>query len=231
MIFAYKYDHFVANYLYICDNFNTIKMNHTVYNQLVNKIFLEKEGVLIFKEDFLDIGSDKAVSKGLERMADHGILTRVARGIYLLTKKDKELGSLMPTLDKIARAIAAREKAVIVPSGLVAMQELGLTTQVPMNAVYLTDATPRKIQVGKRYIIFKKTTPKKLALKGKISSLVIRAMQEIGKDNISDDQLKKIEGWIEKENRTDLMHDAKLAPIWIRNMLLDMHKMNKDEMV
>lgn len=206
-------------------------MNQSVYNQLFNKIFLQKEGVLIFLEDFLELGSQKAVSKNLERMVDHGILTRVARGIYLLTKKDKELGSLMPTLDKIARAIAAREKAVIVPSGLVAMQELGLTTQVPMNAVYLTDATPRKIQVGKRYIVFKKTTPKKLALKGKISSLVIRAMQEIGKEGLSQDHLTIIADWIAKENLSDLMHDAKLAPIWIRNMLLDMHKMNKDGMV
>ena len=100
-----------------------------------------------------------------------------------------------------------------------------------MNAVYLTDATPRKIQVGKRYIIFKKTTPKKLALKGKISSLVIRAMQEIGKEGLVENHLTKIADWIAKENLSDLMHDAKLAPIWIRNMLLDMHKMNKDEMV
>lgn len=221
----------VANNMYFCDKINITIMNQSVYNQLFNKIFLQKEGVLIFLEDFLELGSQKAVSKNLERMVDHGILTRVARGIYLLTKKDKELGSLMPTLDKIARAIAAREKAVIVPSGLVAMQELGLTTQVPMNAVYLTDATPRKIQVGKRYIVFKKTTPKKLALKGKISSLVIRAMQEIGKEGLSQDHLTIIADWIAKENLSDLMHDAKLAPIWIRNMLLDMHKMNKDGMV
>jgi hypothetical protein len=137
----------------------------------------------------------------------------------------------MPTLDKIAKAIAAREKAVIVPSGLVAMQELGLTTQVPMNAVYLTDATPRKIQVGKRYFVFKKTTPKKLALKGKISYFVIRAMQEIGKENITNDHLTKIAAWIAKENISDLMHDIKLAPIWVRNILLDMHKMNKDGVV
>ncbi len=222
---------YVANNIYICDNIKTIKMNQSVYNQLFNKIFLQKEGVLIFLEDFLELGSQKAVSKNLERMVDHGILTRVARGIYLLTKKDKDLGSLMPTLDKVAKAIAAREKAVIVPSGLVAMQELGLSTQVPMNAVYLTDATPRKIQVGNRYIIFKKTTPKKLALKGKISSLVIRAMQEIGKDSLTEDHLTKIAAWITKEKPTDLMHDAKLAPIWIRNILLEMHKMNKDEMV
>jgi hypothetical protein len=206
-------------------------MNQSVYNQLFNKIFLQKVGVLIFLEDFLELGSQKAVSKNLERMVDHGILTRVARGIYLLTKKDKELGSLMPTLDKIAKAIAARERAVIIPSGLVAMQELGLTTQVPMNAVYLTDATPRKIQVGKRYIVFKKTTPKKLALKGKISSLVIRAMQEIGKENITNDHLTKIADWVAKENLSDLMHDVKLATIWVRNILLDMHKMNKDGVV
>ncbi len=199
-------------------------MNNNVYNQLVSKIFLEKEGVLIFKDDFLDLGSDKAVSKGLERMVDHGILVRVARGIYLLTKKDKQLGSIMPSLDLIAKAIAERDKAVIVPTGLVAMQQLGLSTQIPMNAVYLTDTTARKIQVGKRAIIFKKTTPKKLALNGKISSLVIRAMQEIGKEGLTEEHLSKIQNWIVKENNVDFMFDVKLAPIWIRSILMKMRK-------
>jgi hypothetical protein len=199
-------------------------MNNNTYNQLVSKILSEKEGVLIFKEDFLELGSEKAVSKGLERMVDHGFLVRVARGIYLLTKKDKQLGSIKPSLDKIAMAIAERDKAIIIPSGLVAMQQLGLSTQVPMNAIYLTDTTPRKIQVGKRTIIFKKTTPKKLALKGKISSLVIRAMQEIGKDGLTDEHLSKIKNWIAKESNVDFMYDIKLAPIWIRSILMNMRK-------
>ncbi|MBP7644537.1 MAG: hypothetical protein KA767_14440 [Saprospiraceae bacterium] len=199
-------------------------MNQKVYNQLVSAIFLQKEGVLIFKEDFHTLGSEKAVGKGLERLVNHGILSRVARGIYLLTKKDKELGGLMPSLDKIAHAIAEREKAIIAPSGLVAMNDLGLSNQIPMNAVYFTNATPRKIKVGNRTIVFKKTTPKKLALRGKISTLVIRAMQEIGKEHFNEEYQTKIKEWILKEKNSDFLFDVKLAPFWIRSILMEMRK-------
>jgi hypothetical protein len=43
----------------------------------------------------------------------------------------------------------------------------------------LTDGSPREIRVGKRKIKFKKTTPKNLLAKGKISRLVIQALKQI----------------------------------------------------
>ena len=199
-------------------------MNQKIEKQILTKIVLEKEGVLIFSEDFLDIASQKAVSKNLERLVNHNILVRVARGIYLLPKKDKDLGPLMPSIDVIAKAIAKRDGSRIVDSGIKALQKLGLSTQIPMNAVYLTDGSSRKIKVGNRYIIMKRTTTKNLALKGEISGLVVKAMKEIGKDKVTDNQMKKIQEFIKKENRKDLLHDARLAPIWIRDKLMKMIK-------
>lgn len=75
-------------------------------------------------------------------------------------------------------------KAWIIPTGSLALNTLGLSTQIPMNAVYLHDGAARKINLGKRKIIFKKMSPKNLSAIGKISSLVIQAAREIGKDHI-----------------------------------------------
>ena len=72
------------------------------------------------------------------------------------------------------------------PTGAMALHALGLSTQVPMNVVYLTDGAARKITLGRRKIVFKKTAPKNLAAIGKISGLAIQAMKEIGKEKINE---------------------------------------------
>ncbi len=202
-------------------------MNQRVEKQVVRRILLEKEGVLIFSEDFADLGTQKAVSKSLERLVDHNILVKVARGIYLLPKKDKLLGPIMPGLDEIARSIAKREGARLTESGVSALQKLGLSTQIPMNAVYFTDGSPKKIKVGSRYLVFKRTTTKIMSLKGGISSLVIKAMREVGRENITQEQLDILKNWVLKEERAYLLHDARKAPIWIRDLITTMARTNE----
>jgi hypothetical protein len=85
-----------------------------------------------------------------------------------------------------------------------------------MNVVYLTDGAARKINVGKRTIVFKKTSPKNLAAIGELSSLSIQALKEIGKDNVTESQKQIILKHLKNENPYRLEHDIKLAPEWIR---------------
>ena len=105
---------------------------------------------------------------------------------------------------------------MIIPTGILALNALGLSTQVPMNLVYLTDGAARTIQIGKRKIVFKKTSPRNLAAIGSISSLAIQALREIGKDNVTEDEINNILRQLEKEDPYRLQHDIKLAPEWIR---------------
>lgn len=185
-----------------------------------DKIFIKikkaKRGSLYFSDDFLSFGSAKAVSKALERLVKKGDLVRVARGIYARMVTDPLLGTLMPTTEKIAEAIRRRDKARIIPTGTLALNVLGLSTQVPVNAVYYTDGAARKIDLGKRIIVFKKTSPKNLSAIGKISSLVIQALKEIGKNNVTDEEISIILKHLKKEDSYRLEHDIKLAPEWIR---------------
>jgi len=45
------------------------------------------------------------------------------------------------------------------------MNILGLSTQVPLKVVYLTDSSPRKINIGGRIITFKRTNQRDLKTK------------------------------------------------------------------
>ena len=95
-----------------------------------------------------------------------------------------------------------------------------------MKLVFLTDGAQRTIELGKRSIKLKKTTPKNLLAKGKISSLVIQALREIGKDKLTKSEEEKIIGLLKKERENNLEHDIGLAPVWIQKI---MQKATKDE--
>ena len=185
---------------------------------ILTKILGEKDGTLFFTEDFLSIGNTKAVSKALERLEKKEKLRRVARGIYKKPEYNSFIGEIKgATVDEIARAIARRDKARIIPTGVYALNALGLSTQVPMNVVYLTDGAARKINVGRgKGIVFKKTSPKNLAAKGMISSLVIQALKVIEKDKIREDEKRKVIDLLKKEDAENLNHDILVAPEWIR---------------
>lgn len=200
----------------------------SVDNKIIAKIKKAKRGALFFIEDFLNLGTSKAVSKALERLVEKEELSRVSRGIYSRLRMDPILGAISPTTEEIAEAVRRRDKARIVPTGILALNALGLSTQVPMNLVYLTDGAARTIQIGKRKIVFKKTSPRNLAAIGSVTSLAIQALREIGKDKVTEDEINSILRQLEKEDPYRLQHDIKLAPEWIRIIMRQALKTNRN---
>jgi len=192
----------------------------SIDDQILVKIKKAKGGSLFFIDDFVAFGNAKAVGKAMERLVKSGELHRVAKGIYVRPVKDKVLGIVLPGIEDIAEAIRKRDKARIVPTGSYAMYKLGLTTQVPMNVVYYTDSTPRKVKVGKQTINFKRASARNLSAIGDISKLVIQALKTIGKDKVTDYELHKIKELLKQEKPHHLQHDMKIAPEWIRQLVM-----------
>ncbi len=194
-------------------------MSHSIHNQVYNKIVKSKRGKLFFPSEFSAIGNEIAVNMALSRLEKDKVLERIAQGIYLYPKKDPEFGNLYPSTEEIATSIAKRDHAKIIPTGAAALQKIGLSTQVPMNLVYLTNGAPRKIKIGKQKITFKPTTAKKLATKGQISTLVIQALQKLGQKNIDEQVIEQITGVLKNESIKSLIHDVKFTPAWIAKIL------------
>ena len=116
----------------------------------LKKVSRAKYGSVLAKE--VDCTYSHAV-KILQSLETMGLVVFEKQGrikIIRLTKRGQE----------VAEAIAKRDRIRTVPTGSYALNALGLSTQVPMNIVLLTDGSPREIKVGKRKIKFKKTTPK-----------------------------------------------------------------------
>ncbi|MCH7649025.1 MAG: hypothetical protein IIA83_10515, partial [Thaumarchaeota archaeon] len=93
-------------------------MSNSIEIQVLKKIKSAKRGTIFFVESFLFTGNAKAVNKALERLVYRNEITRVATGIYTRPKKSKLLGYITPSAEEIAGAIARRDKARIVPTGI-----------------------------------------------------------------------------------------------------------------
>lgn len=193
-------------------------MTQSIESKIVRRIARSSVKKVFFASDFADLGSGKAINKALERLAIAGKLHRVSHGIYIPVS-DKASVSHVPDIDEIVISIAARDKARILPTGSYALYKLGLSTQVPMRIVYYTDGSPRRVKIGNYQVTFKKASTKRLALKGRLSKLVIQALREIGKSEVSGDMIAKLRERLRSEDPVLVKHDLALAPEWVRKLL------------
>jgi len=191
----------------------------SIEDKIIEKISKIKTGKLIFPDYFHSLGSSEAIRLSLHRLEKENRIKRVAHGIYVRPIISKYIGEVLPSAEDVAKGIAKRDKIRIVPTGVYALNALGLSTQVPLKLVFLTDGAPRIIKIGKRTIKFKKATPKNLLAKGEISGLVIQALREIGINNATVEEESKIIELLKKENPMNLQHDIKLAPVWIQKIM------------
>lgn len=196
-----------------------------ISKQIEREIKALQKGKILFVSDFTTEHNYETARKVLQRLCNKNKLIRLSRGIYYLPKQNKMLGVIYPTAEQIAQAIAKRDKARIIPTGSYALYKLGLSTQIPMNVVYLTDGSARKIQVGNQKISFKKTSPKNLAVNNQLSNLIIQALKDLGESKINNNIKNKLKEIINKSGESQIIKkDIINAPVWIKKIMLQIIK-------
>jgi hypothetical protein len=144
----------------------------------------------------------------------------MGQGIYATPIHDKVFGDVLPSMEEIAMTLAKKEHVKIMPTGQYALNKIGLSTQVPMKMLYLTNGTKKNISLGKSSIVFQPTTTKKLAMIGTITSLLFLGLEELDLDNLSKSDTNKIINLLKKEDEKKLKHDLKLAPSRISDFVI-----------
>ena len=188
--------------------------------QIIDRIDKAEAQTIFFTEDFRELGTPEAVKVALHRIVKRNILHRLSRGVYAKPEYSKLLNlEIKPGIETIAKAIALRDRAKIIPTGSYALNALGLSTQVQMNFVYLTDGEPRKIKVGKAILKFKRTTPKNLSYKNELCMLVVQAFKEIGNGLVTEAEKEKVITLLKKVEYEELKHDIAIAPQWIAEIM------------
>jgi hypothetical protein len=185
-------------------------------DRIAMRIRAKGRGQVYISKDFLDLGSRAAVDQALSRMVKGGVIRRVGRGIFDYPRTNPKLGlQLSPDTDQVAKAVARGRGGAFQPSGAVAANDLGLTTQVPGNQVYLTDGSSGKVRLGKQTLTLKHVSAKRLASRDKVMGPVLQALYFIGKDGLTDDVLSRLRSTLSEKDRKKLLRESRYAVGWL----------------
>ena len=191
------------------------KSLHSTDSQTLKRIRGHGKGWVFTPNHFKDLGSRDAVASALKRHKQAGLIRQLAQGLYDYPKTDPELGILEPSIDDIVSVLAGRDVVRLQPTGAYAANLLGLSTQVPMKIIYLTDGLPKTVTIGKRQIILKRTTPRNMAMAGRVSGLVAQAFRYLGKDHVDNSMIDRLRDRLDGAAQAQLLKDARYVPAWI----------------
>lgn len=187
--------------------------------KIISRIYGNGRGWVFTPNDFLDLGSKNAILLILMRYHVKKKVRSLSRGLYDYPRKHPTLGFLSPTIEAIASALQGKDSIRIQPSGAYATNLLGLSEQVPMKVVFLTDGRSRKVQIGKQVIELKRTTPRNLSIKNSVSALVIHALRHLGKDHVDEKTIEHLKKRLTHEEKRKLIQDRIYAPAWIASVI------------
>ena len=181
-----------------------------------DRINQSENGTVFVAVDFVDVSDKTNINAYLARLVDEGLVRRVMRGVYYKPQFSEFLNEVtVPSVDKVAHAIARNFGWTIVPSDEAALNYLGLSTQVPAIYVYVSDGAYKEYSYGNTTIEFKKTTNKEVSKLSYKTALVVQALKSLGKDNIDDIVISRLRTLLTDSEKETMLDEAKATTAWI----------------
>lgn len=143
------------------------------------------EGTPLRAKELLHLGTRVAIDQSLSRLVKSGELLRAGRGLYVRPVETR-FGARPPAVHKVVEALGIARGETLVPSGAVAANALGLTTQVPVRMVYLTSGRTRLLSVGAQTVELRHAPPWQLELPEGRAGQAIRALAWFGRERASE---------------------------------------------
>ena len=168
-------------------------------------------------KDFLDLGSRQAVDQARSRLSKAGQLRRVGHGLYDVPTISSVLsGPTSVDLDAVIAALARRDGVRIMPDGLVAANQLGLTNAVPAKASYVTDGHSRTLKIDGRTVQFRHAGPSVMRWAGRPAGPVVQALRWLGSRAAADVEIvSMLNRHLPDSVKFDLLHNSSYLPGWV----------------
>ncbi len=197
-------------------------LSDSTASSVLRLIQARRRGAVFVPTDFAHQGTREAIDAALSRLARDGTIRRLCRGVYDYPKKHPRFGLQAPSVDAVARAIARGTGEDIVIGNAKAASLLGITTQVPARAVFLTDGTNRTLHItvedgGGFDIQFRRSTRR--AGGDSKAGIVLRALRFLGRDGIEAKTIRKLRRDLDDNDKRRLLALQPKAEGWMWSII------------
>lgn len=184
--------------------------------KIINRMEGSTKGTIYTNSDFYDLGNADAVRKSLSRLSDEEKIYRLIDGYYTIPYFLKIVQEYSyPSTDELAKKISQKYMWNITPYGETALNQLGLSTQIPVVCEYLSDGPYREYHYLNTTIKFKHTSNRNISGYSQSVPLVIQGIKAIGKDKITDKHIYILAKYCEKHVNENVLDETKSVPSWI----------------
>jgi hypothetical protein len=180
----------------------------------------QEPGRIFYDKEFFFLGSPGGVRLSLKRLCDAGKIRRLLPGLYYNPRFSEFLNSeLSPSPMDIAAALAAKFGWDIMPTGDTALNLLGLSTQVTGTLVFLSSGPYRTYNIGQLKLEFRHSASKNFTVNDMDGRLVVQALIALGRENVTDDIIKKIRDSLSDEKKRQIAESSGNVATWILEAL------------
>jgi hypothetical protein len=183
------------------------------------RIRAKHRGWVFTPKAFATLGGRAAVDQALLRLQRRGEIRRLARGIYEFPRIHPRIGMLSPSPEAVAKAMAERTHSRIMVSGPKALNLLGLSTQVPVQNLFLTEGPSRIVRIGNQTIILKHVAPSKILGAGTEAGIVIQAVRSLGQNGVHEIPVETLAKRLPPSVKAAVRRLAPAAPAWSQSVL------------
>lgn len=188
--------------------------------KIYNRMEETPKGTIFSNNDFYDLGNLDAVRKALSRLCAKDEIYRLLDGYYTIPYFiDIVQEYSYPTVEQLAWKIADRYAWNVTPFGENALNQVGLSTQVPVVCEYLSDGPYREFYYSNRIIKFKHTSNRMISKYSQPASLIIQSIRALGENNITDKHIRIMRIFTNKYVKENLLEETKSAPAWIYEVI------------
>jgi len=191
------------------------------YTQVIReRIVVANEGTIFVNSDFSDIAETETVRRTLNRFVDEQKIRRLLNGIYEKPKYSALLQEYVAADPyEVAKALARNYHWSISPCGNTALNQLGLSTQVPAVWSYISDGPYKTFEINATKIDFKHRTNKEISGLSYMTALVIQALKTLGKENVDESVISTLSSKLNDAEKSAMLREASEATNWIYDII------------
>ena len=191
-----------------------------IYNEIKMRIESTEDGTVFVTSDFVDIAAMATIRKCLGRLVEDKSIRRIIDGVYEKPVYSNLLKEYIPAdPDKVAYAIAKGFHWTIAPCGDIALNKLGLSTQVPVVWSYISDGPYRKFTWDNITIAYQHRANRQISYMSESTTLVIEAIRTIGKNKVDDTVISKLKTKLPEDEKKQILMEANGVNEWIYDVI------------